>query len=261
MRMGGLLQMAANVTSAGTSSGAAIRVGRSGRDRVPGAEVTGSLVDVDRPDRRRPGCAVPARRRWGRIRSPGRAPRRRARTARPSQQVSVPGSRRWPANTPDRWPARGRGRGAAPAPCPARIGPRAGRRSTADGPPGYGRYRDRRAREIRVFGDPVLKTAAAEVVDIDGKLVRLADEMLEVMYDARPRPGGDADRRAEAAVRLRRRRRPATRSSTRSSRRAGGVGVRRGLPVHPAPLRRDDASQGGPAVRLGPRRERGGDRG
>ena len=39
-------------------------------------------------------------------------------------------------------------------------------------------------REIRVFGDPVLKTAAAEVVDIDGKLVRLADEMLEVMYEA-----------------------------------------------------------------------------
>ena len=40
------------------------------------------------------------------------------------------------------------------------------------------------AREIRVFGDPVLKTAAAEVTDIDGKLVRLADEMLEAMYAA-----------------------------------------------------------------------------
>jgi peptide deformylase len=39
-------------------------------------------------------------------------------------------------------------------------------------------------REIRLFGDPVLKTVAAEVDDIDGKLVRLADEMLEAMYDA-----------------------------------------------------------------------------
>jgi peptide deformylase len=35
-----------------------------------------------------------------------------------------------------------------------------------------------------VFGDPVLKTAAAEVADIDGRLVRLADEMLESMYGA-----------------------------------------------------------------------------
>jgi peptide deformylase len=39
-------------------------------------------------------------------------------------------------------------------------------------------------REIRVFGDPVLKTAAAEITDIDGRVVRLADEMLEAMYDA-----------------------------------------------------------------------------
>jgi peptide deformylase len=38
--------------------------------------------------------------------------------------------------------------------------------------------------DIRVFGDPVLKAKAAEVTDIDGALVRLADEMLEVMYDA-----------------------------------------------------------------------------
>jgi peptide deformylase len=40
------------------------------------------------------------------------------------------------------------------------------------------------AHEIRVFGDPVLKTHAAEVTDIDGALVRLAGEMVEVMYDA-----------------------------------------------------------------------------
>lgn len=40
------------------------------------------------------------------------------------------------------------------------------------------------AHQIRIFGDPVLKTQAAEITDIDGKLVRLADEMLQVMYDA-----------------------------------------------------------------------------
>jgi peptide deformylase len=38
--------------------------------------------------------------------------------------------------------------------------------------------------EIRVFGDPVLKTKAAQVTDIDGKLVTLADQMLEAMYAA-----------------------------------------------------------------------------
>lgn len=40
------------------------------------------------------------------------------------------------------------------------------------------------AREIRVYGDPVLKQKAAEITDIDGKLVRLADEMLAAMYAA-----------------------------------------------------------------------------
>lgn len=39
-------------------------------------------------------------------------------------------------------------------------------------------------REIRVFGDPVLKAPAAEVKDVDDKLVRLAEEMLVVMYEA-----------------------------------------------------------------------------
>jgi peptide deformylase len=38
--------------------------------------------------------------------------------------------------------------------------------------------------EIRVFGDPVLKTEATEVTDIDGALVRLVDEMFDVMYAA-----------------------------------------------------------------------------
>jgi len=40
------------------------------------------------------------------------------------------------------------------------------------------------AHEIRLIGDPVLKQPAAEVTDIDGKLVRLADDMLATMYDA-----------------------------------------------------------------------------
>ncbi len=40
------------------------------------------------------------------------------------------------------------------------------------------------AHEIRIFGDPVLKTPAAEIADIDGKVVRLVDEMFDIMYDA-----------------------------------------------------------------------------
>jgi peptide deformylase len=39
-------------------------------------------------------------------------------------------------------------------------------------------------REIRVFGDPVLKSKAAEITDVDAKLVTLADEMLRTMYAA-----------------------------------------------------------------------------
>jgi peptide deformylase len=38
--------------------------------------------------------------------------------------------------------------------------------------------------EIRVIGDPVLRARASEVSDIDGKLARLADDMLATMYDA-----------------------------------------------------------------------------
>lgn len=38
--------------------------------------------------------------------------------------------------------------------------------------------------EIRLFGDPVLKTKATDVTDIDGKFVRLCDDMLVTMYDA-----------------------------------------------------------------------------
>ncbi|MCB0977465.1 MAG: peptide deformylase [Acidimicrobiales bacterium] len=38
--------------------------------------------------------------------------------------------------------------------------------------------------EIRVIGDPVLKQTAAKVDDIDGKLVRIVDGMIETMYAA-----------------------------------------------------------------------------
>ena len=37
---------------------------------------------------------------------------------------------------------------------------------------------------IRVVGDPVLRSAASEITDIDGRLVRLAHDMLETMYEA-----------------------------------------------------------------------------
>jgi peptide deformylase len=37
---------------------------------------------------------------------------------------------------------------------------------------------------IRIFGDPVLRQRAREVGDVDGRLVALADDMLQTMYDA-----------------------------------------------------------------------------
>ena len=37
---------------------------------------------------------------------------------------------------------------------------------------------------IRLLGDPVLKQRAAEVTTVDGTLVRLAEDMVETMYDA-----------------------------------------------------------------------------
>jgi peptide deformylase len=40
------------------------------------------------------------------------------------------------------------------------------------------------AYSIRTFGDPVLKSKAAPVTDIDGKLVRLVDDMFETLYDS-----------------------------------------------------------------------------
>jgi peptide deformylase len=38
--------------------------------------------------------------------------------------------------------------------------------------------------EIRVIGDPVLRQRASEITDIDGRVARLADDMLTTMYDA-----------------------------------------------------------------------------
>jgi peptide deformylase len=38
--------------------------------------------------------------------------------------------------------------------------------------------------EIRTFGDPVLRRRADEVTDIDGRLARLAEDMLTTMYEA-----------------------------------------------------------------------------
>jgi peptide deformylase len=38
---------------------------------------------------------------------------------------------------------------------------------------------------IRLFGDPVLTQRASEVTDIDAKLVKLAEDMVATMYDAR----------------------------------------------------------------------------
>jgi peptide deformylase len=38
--------------------------------------------------------------------------------------------------------------------------------------------------EIRIFGDPVLKQRASDITDVDGTLVRLAEDMVQTMYDA-----------------------------------------------------------------------------
>ncbi len=35
---------------------------------------------------------------------------------------------------------------------------------------------------IRTFGDPVLKSQAAKVTDIDGKIARLVDDMFDTLY-------------------------------------------------------------------------------
>src|SRR4051812_40594146 len=37
---------------------------------------------------------------------------------------------------------------------------------------------------LRYLGDPVLKQTAPEITDIDGKLVRMVDDMFDVLYEA-----------------------------------------------------------------------------
>lgn len=37
---------------------------------------------------------------------------------------------------------------------------------------------------IRVVGDPVLRAAATEITEVDGRLVKLAHDMLDTMYEA-----------------------------------------------------------------------------
>jgi peptide deformylase len=44
--------------------------------------------------------------------------------------------------------------------------------------------RDVASYQIRLFGDPVLTQRASEVTDIDGKLVKLAEDMVTTMHDA-----------------------------------------------------------------------------
>ena len=40
------------------------------------------------------------------------------------------------------------------------------------------------AYQIRTYGDPVLKTKAAEVSDINGKIARLVDDMFDTLYES-----------------------------------------------------------------------------
>jgi peptide deformylase len=38
--------------------------------------------------------------------------------------------------------------------------------------------------KIRTYGDPVLKSKAAEVTDVDGKVIRLVDDMFDTLVDS-----------------------------------------------------------------------------
>lgn len=40
------------------------------------------------------------------------------------------------------------------------------------------------AYEIRTYGDPVLKSQASAITDIDGKVARLVDDMFDTLYDS-----------------------------------------------------------------------------
>src|SRR6188474_2837786 len=43
-------------------------------------------------------------------------------------------------------------------------------------------YPGRMAQQIRTFGDPVLKTKASPVAEVDGRAIRLVDEMFNSLY-------------------------------------------------------------------------------
>ena len=61
---------------------------------------------------------------------------------------------------------------------------------------------------IRLFGDPVLRTPAAPVVDFDKELRTLVADLTDTMLDAPGcRPGRAADRGRPAGLHLPRRRR------------------------------------------------------
>ena len=56
---------------------------------------------------------------------------------------------------------------------------------------------------IRIFGDPVLRTAAEPVRDFDAELRKLVKDLTDTMLDAPgPRPGRAADRRGPAGLHL-----------------------------------------------------------
>ena len=54
--------------------------------------------------------------------------------------------------------------------------------------------------KIRTYGDPVLKSQGGAVDNVDGKVIRLVDEMFDTLIDSGNGLGarGPADRRAEA---------------------------------------------------------------
>ena len=261
--------MPAKRTVAGTSSGRTARtLGEAEGGGVAGREVEGPVVDVDRPHHRARGPGGPACRRSARTRSRGRAGRPRAGGGGEARSSSrVPGST----------PAAGEH-----APVHDQLGAEVGQRQLDRAGPGRhrrvgievvagGHRTSRRYRyhggvaayQIRLFGDPVLTQRAAEVTDIDGSLVRLVDDMVETMHEARGLgPGRSPGRRAEAAVRVPARgRRPGGHRQPDHRREPRRVGVRRGLPVDPGPVLPDRAAQGDPPDRLGPRRQRDLDRG
>ena len=40
------------------------------------------------------------------------------------------------------------------------------------------------AQKIRTFGDPVLRTQALTVAEVDGKVARLVDDMFDTLYES-----------------------------------------------------------------------------